>query len=88
MGIANKQSVESLRNTSVVLIQELKQSAQDIIHIIERLESYRADNKGKDPEELDDLEVELQVAATTLRLDVKSVEKVLEEITDAMPDDE
>lgn len=84
MTIAQKDSIEALRHTSAALIDELKTSAAEVVRLIEQLEKQQ----GRPHEELDELEVKLQVAATSLRLDAQSVEAILEEITDAMPDDE
>lgn len=84
MTIAQKDSIEALRHTSAALIDELKASAAEVVRLIEQLEKQQ----GRRHEELDELEVKLQVAATSLRLDAQSVEAILEEITDAMPDDE
>lgn len=84
MTITQKNSVEALRRTSAALIGELKGSATEVMRLIQQLEEHR----GASHDELEDLEVKLQVATTSLRLDAESVEAVLEDITDAMPEDE
>lgn len=67
-------------------MKELKHSAEAVTQLIEQIEPHLAGNHDN-PDELGNLEVNLQVAATTLRLDAESLEAILSDITEAVPDD-
>jgi hypothetical protein len=86
MNITDKADITALRRTSWALMKELKHSAEAVVQLIEQLEPHLA-GKRDNPDELENLEVNLQVAATTLRLDAESLETILSDITEAVPDD-